>query len=205
MKIRRSVVAAGAIVLVMLGALSVHAQSPASTTEDAGDERLRRVLGAVAAQTLSAAPFLERRTSALFATPQESRGTLSFKPPGTIEKRTNSPIRETLTMTADTVTIDSGTGAPPTVVRIDASQGQLASYVSGLRAILSGDDRLLRQFFDTRLTGSFDSWTLQLLPKGPLPRRGIRKIVVSGAGAHLRQIETTEINGDVLDMTITTR
>ena len=50
-----------------------------------------------------------------------------------------------------------------------------------------------------------DTWTLQLLPRGPLPRRGIRKIVVSGSGAHLRQIETTEINGDVLDMTITTR
>jgi outer membrane lipoprotein-sorting protein len=205
MKICRSVLAAGAIVLGTLGAISGNAQSPTSTTEDAGEERLRRVLGAVAAQPLNAAPFVERRTSALFATPQESRGTLSYRPPGTVEKRTTSPIRETLSMTADTVTIDSGTGAPPTVVKVDASQGQLASYVSGLRAILSGDDRLLRQVFDTRLTGSFDNWTLQLLPKGPLPRRGIRKIVVSGTGAHLRQIETTEINGDVLDMAITTR
>ena len=55
----------------------------------------------MAAQPLNAAPFVERRTSVLFATPQESRGTLSYRPPGTVEKRTTSPIRETLTITAD--------------------------------------------------------------------------------------------------------
>ena len=205
MKIFRYLLSAGALVLGALAAAPVIAQAPATGVEDAGDERLRRILGAVAAQAFNAAPFVERRTSALFATPQESRGTLSYKPPGTIEKRTTSPIRETLTMTSDTVTIDSGAGTPPTVLRLDAQQGQLASYASGLRAILSGDDKLLRQTFDTRLSGSFDNWTLQLLPKGPLPRRGIRKLVVSGAGAQLRQIETTEINGDVLDLSITAR
>ena len=205
MKICRSVFVAGTIVLATLGVFPAVAQTRAGAPADAGDERLSRILGAVAATPLTAAPFLERRVSELFATPQESRGTLSYKPPGTIEKRTTSPIRETLTITADTVTIDSGTGAPPTVIRIDAQQGPLASYVAGLRAILSGDDKQLRQLFETRLTGNGDTWTLQLLPRGPLPRRGIRKIVVSGSGAHLRQIETTEINGDVLDMTITTR
>ena len=66
------------------------------------------------------------------------------------------------------------TGAPPTVIRIDAQQGPLASYVAGLRAILSGDDKQLRQLFETRLTGNADTWTLQLLPRGPLPRRGIQ-------------------------------
>lgn len=204
MKICRSLVAAGAIALGVLSALPVAAQTRAGAADEAADERLRRVLLAVAGQPLAAAPFQERRVSALFATPQESRGTLTYKPPGTIEKRTTSPIRETVTMTADTLTIEPGGGAPPTVLKID-TQPTLAAYVTGLRAVLSGDDKLLQQVFDTRMTGSFDGWTLQLLPKGPAPRRGIRKIVLSGAGAHLRQIETTEINGDVFDMTISAR
>ena len=201
----RSVFAAGVIVLATLCAFAAAAQTPAGVADDAGDEGLRRLLGAVAGQPLTAAPFLERRISPLFATPQESRGTLSFKPPGTIEKRTTSPNRETLTLTADLVSIDPGTGAPPTVIKVDGQQGQLASYVTGLRAILSGDDKLLRQVFDVRMTGSSDNWTLQLQPKGPLPRRGIRKIIARGVGAQLRQIETTEINGDVVDMTLTAR
>ncbi len=200
---RRSVVAAGAIALGMPTTFPAVAQTRAGPADEAG-ERLRRVLVAVAGQPLVAAPFQERRVSALFAAPQESRGTLTFKPPGTIEKRTTSPIRETVTITAETLTIDAGNGTPPSVVKVD-TQGASAAYVTGLRAILSGDDKLLQQAFDTRMTGNFDNWVLQLLPRGPLPRRGIRRIVVSGAGPHLRQIETTEINGDVLDLTISTR
>lgn len=201
----RSMCATAVIALATLCASAALAQAPAGVLDDASDEGLRRVLGEVAGQALTAAPFLERRVSPLFATPQESRGTLSFRPPATIEKRTTSPIRETLTLTADLVTIDPGTGAPPTVIRVDSQQGQLASYVTGLRAILSGDDKLLRQVFDVRLARSGDNWTLQLQPRGPLPRRGIRKIIARGVGAQLRQIETTEINGDVVDMIISTR
>lgn len=178
---------------------------PAATPADTPDEeRLRRILLAVAAQPLNAAPFLERRISPLYASPLELRGTLSFKPPGTIEKRTTSPIREVLTITAETLTIDPGTGTPPTVMKMD-TQGQLSGYVLGLRAILTGDDKLLRQVFDARLSGSFDAWKLQLTPRGPQPRRGIRQIQVSGTGAQLRQIDTTELNGDQIEMAISAR
>jgi len=203
MKKLRFAIITGAIVLGAFGALCAAAQTPPSM-QDAGDERLRKVLAAVAGQTLVAAPFLERRVSPLYASPLESRGTLTYRPPGTIEKLTTSPIRETLIITTDTVTIDAGTGAAPTVLKLD-TQGQLATYVTGLRAVVAGDDKQLRQAFDTRLTGSFDRWKLLLTPKGPAPRRGIRQILVSGTGAQLRQIETTEINGDVLDMTISAR
>ena len=192
-----------ALVLLASALPPAHAQSqPAAPAGN--DERLRRILLAVAARPLDAAPFLERRISPLYASPLELRGTLSFKPPGTIEKRTTSPIREVLTITAETLTIDPGAGAAPTVVRMDA-QGQLSAYVLGLRAILNGDDKLLRQVFDVQLSGSFDAWRLQLLPRGAQPRRGIRQIVVSGAGAQLRQIDTTELNGDQIEMAISAR
>ena len=205
MRLVRALAAAFLIALHVLGGMPLRAQTVAATPDASQEEALRKVLAAVAGQPLKEAAFQERRSSALFAKPLESRGTLTFKPSGVIEKQTTYPIRETVTVGADTLTIDAGNGTAPQVVRLDAQSGHLASYVTGLRAILGGDDKALRQVFDTRYTGSFDNWKVTLTPKGPTVRRGIRQIVVSGAGAQLRQIETTEINGDVLEMTLTAR
>jgi hypothetical protein len=77
--------------------------------------------------------------------------------------------------------------------------------VLGLRAILSGDEKPLRQVFDARMTGSFEAWKVLLRPKVPPQRRGIKQIVITGAGAVLRSIETTEINGDMQEMTMANR
>lgn len=180
-------------------------QSAASPSlEGSADERLRRVLAAVAAQPLVAVPFVERRASSLYVEPVESRGTLSYKPAGGIDKVTTRPIRERVSITADTITIDPGGGAPPKVLRL-AEQAHLAAYAGGLRAILSGDEKQLRQVFSPRLTGSLDNWKLLLQPKDAALRRLVKQIVVSGAGANLRVLETTEINGDVVEMTLGAR
>lgn len=187
------------------GNASAQASSAsAASADEVADERLRKVMTAVAGQPLTAAPFVERRTSVLFASPLESRGTLSFKPSGVIEKLTTSPQRESMTLTAETITLDAGNGAAPQVIKME-TQGPLTPYVQGLRAVLSGDEKLLRQVFDTRMTGSFDAWKIHLKPKGPAPRRGIKQIVIGGTGGKLHTIETTEINGDVQEMTITVR
>lgn len=202
MKIFGVAIAACAILIAVPGASQAWAQAR-SNSEEPGDERLRRVLAAVAGQALAAAPFIERRLSALTNHPLESRGTLSFSPAGVIEKLTVSPIRERVTITAESVTIDGG-GKPPTVIKLDG-QGAMAAYGLGLRALLSGNEKALRQVFDSKFSGSFDQWKVQLLPKDPALRRGIRQIMVSGAGANLRVIETSEPNGDVLELTILTR
>ena len=123
MKMFSMAVAASVFALCLCGAMPVLAQAR-SASEEAGDERLRRVLAAVAAQPLAAAPFIERRLSALAATPLESRGTLSFNPAGLIEKQTTSPLRERVIISPETVTIDAGDGKPLTVIRLDA-QGAL--------------------------------------------------------------------------------
>lgn len=203
MKMFSMAVVAAAFALGLCGAMPVAAQAR-SAGEEAGDERLRRVLAAVAAQPLVAAPFIERRVSALAATPLESRGTLSFNPTGLIEKQTTSPLRERVTISPESVTIDAADGKPPTVIKLEA-QGAQAGYGLGLRALLSGNEKLLRQVFDTRMTGSFENWKVQLLPKDPALRRGIRQIMVSGSGARLRLIETSETGGDTIEMTIIPR
>lgn len=203
MKMFSMAVAASVFALGLCGAMPVLAQAR-SASEEAGDERLRRVLAAVAAQPLAAAPFIERRLSALAATPLESRGTLSFNPAGLIEKQTTSPLRERVIISPETVTIDAGDGKPLTVIRLDA-QGALTGYGLGLRALLSGNEKLLRQVFDTRMSGTFENWKVQLLPRDPALKRGIRHIMVSGSGARLRLIETSETGGDIIEMTIIPR
>ena len=203
MKMFSMAVAASVFALGLCGAMPVLAQAR-SASEEAGDERLRRVLAAVAAQPLAAAPFIERRLSALAATPLESRGTLSFNPAGLIEKQTTSPLRERVIISPETVTIDAGDGKPLTVIRLDA-QGALTGYGLGLRALLSGNEKLLRQVFDTRMSGTFENWKVQLLPREPALKRGIRHIMVSGSGARLRLIETSETGGDIIEMTIIPR
>jgi hypothetical protein len=70
------------VLMAVLGLLAcalppAHAQSQPEA-QAGNDERLRRILLAVAARPLDAAPFLERRISPLYASPLELRGTLSF-------------------------------------------------------------------------------------------------------------------------------
>lgn len=204
MQTLQTVVAALFFIVALAANLPLRAQSTASTTT-ATDDALRKLLAAIASQPLTSTAFTERRTSALFTKPLESRGNLSYKPGGVIEKQTTHPIRETLTITAESLTIDAGSGAPPQVLRLDAQAGQLATLVLGLRAVLGGDDRQLLQLFDTRYSGSADGWQVTLTPKGPAVRRGVRQIVVRGTGSQLRQIETTEVNGDVTDMVLAAR
>lgn len=203
MKMFSMAVMASAFALALCGATPVFAQARGAS-EEAGDERLRRVLAAVAAQPLAAAPFIERRISALAATPLESRGTLSFNPAGLIEKQTTSPVRERVTISPESVTIDAGDGKPVTIIKLEA-QGALTGYGLGLRALLSGNEKQLRQVFDARMTGTFDNWKVQLLPREPALKRGIRHIMVSGSGARLRLIETSETGGDTIEMTIIPR
>lgn len=167
------------------------------------DDLLARVLAAVANQPLTAAPFIERRASALTASPLESRGTLSYHPSGSFEKRTVTPIQEHLTVGVDAITIKGGQGAAQTI-RFDA-QPALAAYAQGLRAVLAGDARQLRQHFETRSTGNLEHWEIHLRPRDAAVRRGIVQIVVRGERGQVQVVETTEIGGDVNELTILLR
>lgn len=198
--------AAGALftALAALGANPAAAQSRTNLSQAAADERLVRILSAVAAQPITASPFFERRVSSLYAIPMESSGTLSFNPSGVIEKLTTRPNRERVIISADSISIDGAAGTPAKVIKIEAQSG-LASYGLGLRAILSGNEKQLRQAFDIDVSGSFENWKVQLFPRDAALKRGVRQISVSGSKATLRMIETFETSGDTLELTIVPR
>lgn len=191
----------GLVVAVLL-ALPLPAAAQAAAPGATGD-LLARVLAEVARQPLKAAPFIERRSSALTASPLESRGTLSYQPSGSVEKNTLTPIQERMIVGLDAITIQGARGAPQTI-RFEA-QPAMAAHVHGLRALLAGDAGPLRQHFDTQLTGSFDHWELRLRPRDAAVRRGIAQIVVRGERGQVQVVETTETGGDVNELTILLR
>lgn len=172
-----------------------------SATDSAAEKLLAQVLAEVSAKPLNATPFFERRISTMFAKPLESRGTLTYKPPSSLEKLTTSPIRERVTLTPDTMTIQAGDSAAPKVIKLDSQPGMQA-FSNSLRGILAGDIKPIRQYFDAQMTGSAASWTLKLLPTDTGLKRAIKQVLVSGQGGQIKLIETTELGGDLNELTL---
>ena len=175
--------------------------APAVAVSAGGADPLPDILAAIVGQPLVQAPFFELRSSVLFARPVESRGTLSFTPPDRIEKRTEQPVRERVTLAGDTLTIQEGDSGTPKSFRLDG-QGGAGAWARGVRAIVAGDPAPLRQHFELETTGGLTAWQLVLRPRDPGLRRSVTRIVVEGAGGRVRRIETTEAGGDVSELTI---
>ena len=94
---------------LLLAALACVAPTLACSADDA----LARLFSELGAQRERHARFSERKFSALLKTPIESSGTLIFRAPGYLEKRTVEPQRETVRIEGSVVTYESaaGTGA----------------------------------------------------------------------------------------------
>ena len=181
-------------------ALPARAQNLAPLSRPAAAQLLPQVLAAVSRQPFSAVPFVERRLSAMLVMPLESRGTLTRESSRSIEKITTTPIRESVVLTAESMTVRADNGAPK-VVRFDA-QPDLAAYANGLRAILAGDAGVMKKYFEVTLAGSLNRWEMKLAPLDAGIGRAIRQIVVRGEKGQVRLIETTETGGDVNEMTL---
>lgn len=164
------------------------------------DKLLTQVLAAVSSKPIDATPFFERKISALYSRPLESKGTLSFKPSGVLEKLTSSPIRERVSVSNDTITIQSG-DALAKVVKLEG-QPTLQAFAQSVRAIMAGDVKPIRQYFDPHMTGSLNQWTLKLVPIDAAMKRMLKQIIVTGDGAQVKVIETTELSGDINELTL---
>lgn len=172
--------------------------SPSASAQT--EDLLTRILAAVAREPLAAMPFFERRLSPMLAKPLESRGTLTYSPNGIFEKVTVAPIREKLIVTAETISVQSG-DSQPKVIRLE-TQPALAAYIHGVRAVLAGDAKPLRSFFDAQVSGGFERWELKLLPIDATLKKSVRQVLVRGERGLVRLIETSEVAGDTNELTL---
>jgi alkylhydroperoxidase family enzyme len=173
----------------------------------ATDADLARLFSELGARSDRQAQFNERKFSALLKAPVESNGTLLFRAPDLLEKRTLRPQHESVRIEGNVVTYE---GAPTggavqkrTFALSDAPL--LAALSESLRATLAGDLPGLRRHYDVSWSAPAPAqkgWQLTLTPRERVLRDAVAKVVLRGTGSDVSTIEIVEASGDFTLMQI---
>jgi hypothetical protein len=181
---RRVVAVAGMLLLAQLA----HA-----------DSDLDRLMSALAQRKHGHVTFNEEKYVALLDRPVKSSGELLYDAPDRLEQRTLSPKRETLILQNGVVTADRG-GRHYT---LDLRQyPQVVPFIESIRATLAGDRAALERVFRLTFDGSFDRWTLTLMPVDTKLSRTVKQIDIQGMQDAIHQVEILEGDGDRSVLTI---
>lgn len=172
------------------------------------DDELARLFSELGARRERQARFNERRFSALLKAPIESTGTLMFRAPDFLEKRTLEPQRESVRIEGNVVTYEGaplgGTAQKRTFALSDAPL--LAALSESLRATLAGDLPALRRHYDVSWSvaqaQAQNGWQLTLVPRDRALRDAVAKVILRGAGGEVSAVEVVEASGDLTLMQI---
>jgi hypothetical protein len=162
---------------------------------------LPQLIQSLAQVKSSQAKFKERKYLAVLIAPLDSSGTLLFQAPGHLEKHTLKPKAESLVLDQGVLTIDSKARNIKRTLVLQEYPAVWA-FVESIRSTLAGDLPTLQRFYKVKLKGNAAKWSMQLVPLEERTRQVMSEIVISGHGAHVNNIETTEANGDHALMTV---
>lgn len=154
---------------------------------------LPQLMAALAGVKEAQGRFVERRYLAMTDQPLVSEGTLSYRAPDSLEKKTLEPQPEDLRAEGGTLVIDRG--GHRRSVALDA-EPQIGALVESIRATLAGDLTTLNRFFLVAVAGGPVDWRLELRPRDLQLRRLLRSIVLAGSGTAIHTVDTTERDGD---------
>ena len=173
----------------------------------ATDDELARLFSELGARRERQARFNERKFSALLKAPIESSGTLTFRAPDFLEKRTVEPQLESVRIEGNVVTYEgSPTGGAVQKRTFALSDVPLLAALSeSLRATLAGDLPALRRHYDVSWSAAQApaGWQLTLVPRERALRDAVAKVVLRGAGNEVSAVEIVEASGDLTLMQIT--
>lgn len=147
------------------------------------------------------AVFEERKELAALETPLVSSGFLRYRAPGFLEKEVLQPQHALYRIDGDQVEIDTP-DAGQRDFAVDRYPG-VRTLVESIRATLAGDETTLTRYFQVRLTGTRQDWTLRLEPMDADVARRIIAINIAGRAERVLRIETLESGSDRTVMTIT--
>ena len=148
----------------------------------------------------SRATFVEKKYLSLLDKPVESRGELSFTPPGRLEKRTTSPTAERVVVDGDRITLERA-GKRYTMGLHD--QPGVAVLVESIRATLAGDLNGLTKTYSASVAGEAARWKLTLHPLDPAVSTLVERIDIAGEDARVTTVEIFQNDGDRSVMTLT--
>ena len=186
-----------ALVLLCATTLSVRAQHTAVAPE----WNLSTLMNALHQVRSSTARFVETKYVHLLNQAQRSSGRLIYVAPDRLQKETIEPTTSRVTIAADRLSIERP-GEPTRDISL-RDHPEIGGLVESIRATLAGDLAALTRYFTVTLEGGVNSWTLSLTPGEPKLRELVTAIHIKGDHATIREIETTEADGDRTDTVVT--
>jgi len=139
--------------------------------------------------------FTERKYLSILETPLESSGTLAYRAPGTLEKRTLTPEQETLSLDNSELVLESATRGWRKSFSL-REHPVIWAFVESVRSTLAGDLPTLQRFYKVELEGRESGWRMTLRPRDPAMQAVIDEIRISGSGTWISRIETLEAGGN---------
>lgn len=137
--------------------------------------------------------FTQEQFLALLKSPLRSSGELRYDAPDRLEQRIEHPRPQVLILEHGTLRVQRGRR---TLVMPLEQQPAVLPLVDAVRALLAGDRTALERLFALDFSGSLAEWTLTLTPRDAAAGRALRRILVTGSAASVREIEMTAADGD---------
>lgn len=122
--------------------------------------------------------FTEVRFSALLVEPLVVSGVLDYEGEGGLNRRVESPYRESTAIRGETVRVERDGEKPRTFALRRAPE--LRGFLTGMIGLLTGDSSLIDEHFSIVVSGDDERWRLDLEPVDDRLRQRLRNIVVAG-------------------------
>lgn len=178
-------------ILTLALALLAAATGPATGAE----AELETFLQARARVSADEVRFVERTWVSVADQPLKSSGVLRYAAPDRLEKRTESPRRQSLRIEGGRLVME--TGDPPRVRSLGVAEAPgVAALVTGLRAALAGDGATLRATHHVHWQAEGARWNLVLRPRDDAAARMVRSVQLSGRGEQVTRVEVVMAGGD---------
>lgn len=168
----------------------------------AGAFDLPQLMGWLAQTRSGTATFVEERHVKGFDGPLSSEGELSFAAPDRFERRTLQPLRETLSVDGNVLTMSRG-GRSRTLSLDTAPEA--AAIVEAVRGTLTGNEAVLQKHFRVRLSGQPQAWVLDLAPRAAELARQVSDVQIRGERGLVRAIDVWLVGGDRSEMRVSPR
>ena len=172
-----------------------------ATAASAQDVELADLMALLSQRKSSHATFIERKYFKVLEQPIESSGELEYTAPNLVKKRTLKPKQELLILDGDKLSIETANKRRKTFDLQD--HPEVSTFVTSIRATLSGDLSALENYYAVTVSGSLEQWQLSLTPKQTQLLKVIEQIRIAGTQGFVKTIEFEQADGDRSEMTIT--
>ncbi|MCK9259103.1 MAG: LolA-related protein [Azoarcus sp.] len=143
--------------------------------------------------------FVETRHLAILDQPLSTTGELVYRAPARLERHTETPVRESMVLDGDTLTLTREGKTHSLRLR---DYPEVAALIESIRATLAGDRKTLERSYALSLSGTAEQWSLDLLPSDPAVAKVVLRISIGGSRGEVRTVDILQADGDRSEMRI---